>query len=321
MHPLQHLLPVEPHPGGRFIETGADAFQGGIQAAFGHGQETVAIAPEQQDQRGQLPGAAGEQQSQCQHGAGHGVAHAGQEGEALQPAGFTPALGDRQQQGRDHSQDGGGQRQQQAAETELPEVGLQVACQLFEIRGGPDQRRPQAQQRRNQSQQLGHECPRPLQCPGCGIASGHTVTPAAAATPQPPFAHHQSQHDHQGDQGQGDGTGWIAFGLPGLQDAGRQAGDAEELNSSQLVDDLHAHQGDTGSDRRKRDRQRDPPKGGPWTDPEAAAGLQLPSAAHRETFCAQQKHVGIRGQSHDGDAPGQAVDAPALAAAQIHQRR
>ena len=318
---MQHLLPVEPHPGGCFIETGTDPFESGIKATFGHGQETVAVAPEQQGQRSQLPGATGEQQSQGQHRAGHGIAHAGQEREALQPAGITPALGDRQQQGCDHSQDRGGQSQQQAAETELPEVTLEVAAQLFEICCGPDQRCPQAQKRRNKCEHLGDESPGPLQRPGCGIPSCHAVTPTATAASQPPLAHHQGQHDHQGDQGQGDGAGRIAFSLPGLQDAGRQAGDAEELNSAQFVDDFHPHEGHTGSDRGQRDRQRDAPKGGPWSDAEAAAGLQLTPAAHRETFCAQQEHIGIRGKRHDDDPPGQAMDAPALATAQIHQRR
>ena len=158
-----------------------------------------------------------------------------------------------------------------------------------------------------------------MQGPGGGITAGDAITPAPAATAQATFPHHQAQHDHQRDQSQADGGGGITVRLPGVQDAGRQAGDPQQLHSPQLVDDLHSHQGHTGTDRGHGDGQRHAPEGGPGTNAHAAAGLQLASAAHAKTFRAQQKHVGVGGEGHHGDAPAQTMNAPTGAAAQIHQ--
>ena len=107
MDPAQHLLPVEPQTCGGFIEVGTDPFQGGIETALGHRQKAVAVAPEQQQQRSELPGSTGQKQCQGQHCAGDGVANAGQEGEAAQPNGRAPAFGNRQQQGCRQGQQGG----------------------------------------------------------------------------------------------------------------------------------------------------------------------------------------------------------------------
>ena len=92
MHVLKNLQPVESHAGCSFVQGRIDALQGGINSTFGDGQKSVAVSPEQKNNRTELPGCVGKQQSQGQHGAWNGVAHPGQEGETFQPASLDPAF-------------------------------------------------------------------------------------------------------------------------------------------------------------------------------------------------------------------------------------
>jgi hypothetical protein len=58
MHPLENIWPAAAQACGRFIKAGGEALQGSVQPAFGDGQKAVAVAPEQQQQRSETPGAA-----------------------------------------------------------------------------------------------------------------------------------------------------------------------------------------------------------------------------------------------------------------------
>ena len=159
-----------------------------------------------------------------------------------------------------------------------------------------------------------------MQGPGGFLGAGNPITPASAAPAEAPLTHHQCQHDHQGDQGQTDCTRRVPFRLPGLQDARGQTGNAQQLHGPQFVDGFHPHQSHAGTDGRCCHGQSNPPEGRPGPNPQTAAGFELPPTAHREAFRAQQEDVGIGRQCHHNDAPPHAVNVPALAAGQIHQR-
>ena len=108
--------------------------------------------------------------------------------------------------------------------------------------------------------------------------------------------------------------------MPRFEDACGEAWNSEELDSTEFIHNFHPHQGDTGPDRGKSDRQGNATEGRPGADPQASTRLKLTTAADGEIFCAQQKHVGVGRQGHDSDAPTHAMNRPAVTTPQIDQR-
>ena len=130
-----------------FIQAWADALQGGIKPSFGNSQEAVAVAPKKQHNRSQLPWPPSEQQGQSQHGARNGIARAGKEGEALEPARVAPALGDGQHQRNANRKHSSAQAEEEAAEAQIEKIVVETASQLIQVGDHPQKRGPQGEQR------------------------------------------------------------------------------------------------------------------------------------------------------------------------------
>jgi hypothetical protein len=92
------------------------------------------------------------------------------------------------------------------------------------------------------------------------------------------------------------------------------------LDGAKFVDDLHAHQGDSGSDGRESHRESDASKAFPWANAQATAGFKLTAPADAEAFSAEKENVGVSAQRHDQHPPAQTMNSDPMDAAQINER-
>jgi len=222
--------------------------------------------------------------------------------------GSTPAFGDREQQSGATRQQGGGQGEAQAANGEQNKLRFKSSRELLSVNPCPGEWNAKTDQRWQGSQALGDDRPSSLQCPGRRFSTCNALRPAATASTQPAFAHQKHQHNAERDQGQPHRTGGIPIDLPGLQDACRKAGNAQQLHGTQFVGHFHAHQRDACANGRKGHGKGDPSKAAPRADPQGSAGFELTTSADAEAFRAQEEHVGIGRQSHDRDPPSHPMD-------------
>ena len=151
------------------------------------------------------------------------------------------------------------------------------------------------------------------------MAGAAAEVPAAAALAQLTLGSYQHGHDRQGNHREQGGAAGVTFHLPAIQNPRREAWYAQQPHGPQFVDHLHGTEGDAGPDRGHRNRQSYAPEAAPGTYAQAATGLQQSSAAHREAFGAQQKHVAVIGEGEQGDGPERTMDQQAPLAPPIDQ--